>query len=165
MFSFTGSAKVSTCATVTGRSRNPLSATINPVKSFVVPAGARLWSGFFSYNTCPLLALITMTEVALVRGTEPGTLWVGIGSSAESRSFAARRARRGRGVALSAVSESESGVAADFFLWWRCGTPDGRTSFGFSSGETVVGSTPTQMLTMPIAQKKDTARNQRFMGG
>src|SRR5947207_134243 len=116
MLSFTGSANVSICATVTGRSRKPLSATISPVKSFVVLAGARVWSGFFSYNTCPLLALITMTELALVRGIEPGTVCVGTGSSLESRDFAARRARRGRGVALAAVfaSESEAALVDDF---------------------------------------------------
>src|SRR2546423_166785 len=126
MFSFTGSAKVSTCATVTGRSRYPLSATSRPVKSFVVLAGARIWSGFFSYNTCPLLALITMEGMAAVWGTGAGPGWGGIGLVLGTGGFGGRCAGRGRGGAVSGFSESGSGVAVDFFAWWRRGTPDGR---------------------------------------
>src|SRR5256885_7433509 len=106
-----------------------------------------------------------MTEVALVLGIEPGTVWVGIGSS-DSRCFfaVARCVRFGRGVALELSSESESAVADDFALERRCGTPLGRTSFGFSSGETVVGSAARQRRASPTAEKNP-ARDQRFMGG
>src|ERR1700730_1955235 len=106
-----------------------------------------------------------MTELAPVFGTEPGTVCVGIGSSSESRDFAALRCvRRCRGVAVALASESA--VAFDLVVACaRCGAPVGRTSFGFSSsGEIAVGSAATQRRASPIAQKNP-ARDQRFMGG
>src|ERR1700694_998846 len=107
-----------------------------------------------------------MTELAPVFGTEPGTVWVGIGSS-DSRCFftVARCVRLGRGVVLGLSSESESACADDFaFECCLCGTPLGRTSLGFSSGEIVVGSAATQRRASPTTQKNP-ARDQRFMGG
>src|SRR5256885_4464950 len=107
-----------------------------------------------------------MTELALVLGMEPGTVWVGI-SSSDSRDFAAVRcALRRRGVALAFASESESAVVFDLaFECVRCGTPVGRISFGFSSsGEIVVGSAATQRRASATTQKNP-ARDQRFMGG
>src|SRR5216684_1943655 len=102
-----------------------------------------------------------MTELAPIFGIEPGTVWVGIGSSS-SRCF-----RRGRGVALEFASESEFAVAADFaFECCLCGTPVGRTSFGFSSsGGIVVGSAARHRMARPIAQQTNQIRYQRFMGG
>src|SRR6476646_10560623 len=105
-----------------------------------------------------------MTELAPVFGTEPGTVCVGI-SSSESRCFltVARCVRFGRGVVLGLSSESE---AVDDFALARdlCGTPVGRTSLGFSSGEIVVGSAARQSRASPTTQKNP-ARDQRFMGG
>src|SRR5437016_5508178 len=105
-----------------------------------------------------------MTELALVLGMEPGTVWVGI-SSADSRDFAAVRCvLRRRGVALAFASESEA-VFDLAFECERCGTPVGRTSFGFSSsGEIVVGSAARQRRASPTMQKNP-AWDQRFMGG
>src|SRR5437762_2457326 len=107
-----------------------------------------------------------MIELALVFGIEPGTVWVGIGSS-DSRCFTvARCVRFGRGVALVLSSESKSAVADDFgFERCLCGTPVGRTSLGFSSVEIVVGSAARQRRTTPTAQQKNPTRCQRFMGG
>src|SRR6266705_3338692 len=106
-----------------------------------------------------------MTELAPVFGTEPGTVWVGIGSS-DSPDFAAVRcALRRRGVSLAFASESE--VVFDLALeCCRCGTPVGRTAFGFSSsGGIVVGSAARQRAARPTAQQANPARYQRFMGG
>ena len=108
-----------------------------------------------------------MTELAPVFGIEPGTVCVGIGSS-DSRDFAVLRCvRRGRGVALDVASESDFAVAADFdFECCRCGTPVGRTSFGFSSSDVIAaGSAARQRAASPTAQKTKPARYQRFMGG
>jgi hypothetical protein len=58
-----------------------------------------------------------MTELAVVLGIEPGTVWTGTESSSESRCLVgARWARRARGVALEVASESESefALAVDF---------------------------------------------------
>src|SRR3982751_773892 len=106
-----------------------------------------------------------MTEVALVFGTDPGTVWVGIGSS-DSRCFfaVARCVRFGRGVVVELSSESESAEADDFAFERLCGTPLGRTSFGFSSGEIVVGSAARQRRASPTAERNP-ARDQCFMGG
>src|SRR6266404_3532941 len=118
--------------------------------------------------TCPLTALITITETALVLGIDPGTVCAGSESSSESRCRAAARwVRRDRGVALGLSSESDFAAADDFaFACWRWGTPVGRTSFWFSSsGELDVGSTAKQRETKVTAQKTKLARYQRFMGG
>src|SRR5712691_10851798 len=112
MFSFTGSAIVSIDSTVTGRSRSPLSATTNAVSNFSVLAGARIWSGFFSYKTSPLWALITMTELAPVEGAAPGTVGVVFGSSGSLGLTVARCLR--------------------LVLCW-CGTPVGVTALISSS--------------------------------
>ena len=96
-----------------------------------------------------------MIELALVFGIEPGTVWVGIGSSSDSRDFAVLRCvRRGRGVALVLSSESDFALAADFdFECCRCGsTPVGLTAFGFSSsGGIAVGSAARQRRATPTA--------------
>src|SRR5215468_9384566 len=108
-----------------------------------------------------------MIELALVFGIEPGTVWVGIGSSS-SRCFAvARCVRRGRGVAFGVASESEFAGAADFALeCCLCGTPVGRTSFGFSSfAGIVVGSAARHRAASPTAQQVKPTRYQHFMGG
>src|ERR1051325_1395835 len=161
MFNFTGSASVSTCATVTGRSNAPVSATINPVKSLVVLAGARIWSGFFSNRTAPVRTLITMTELALTLGIDPGTVCVDSDSSCDSRDFVARCVRRGLGVGLA--SESESVFAGFDFERDRCaGTPLGLISFGFSwSGEIGV-SAATHVNASRIAANQKSKR--RFTG-
>src|SRR5438445_13413086 len=91
-----------------------------------------------------------------------------MGSSSDSRDFAVLRCvRRGRGFAFELSSQSDLAVAADFdFECCRCGTPVGRTSFGFSfSEEVAVGSAARQMPMRPTAHKAKRARNQRFMGG
>src|SRR5437899_9959614 len=91
---------------------------IKAVSNFSVLAGARIWSGFFSYKTSPLCALITITELAPVAGTTPGTLGISVGS-ALSRGFTVARCVRldfdrcGTGVGLTAsASSSLGGVAA-----------------------------------------------------
>src|SRR5713226_5338647 len=108
-----------------------------------------------------------MTELAPIFGIEPGTVWVGIGSSSSRCFVVARCVRRGRGVALEFASESEFAVAADFaFERCLCGTPVGRTSFGFSSpGGAVVGSAARHRAARPTAQQANPTRYQRFMGG
>src|SRR6266704_5984806 len=91
---------------------------IRAVSNFSVLAGGRIWSGFFSYKTSPLCALITITELAPVVGTTPGAVGVSVGS-ALSRGFTVARCARldldrcGTlvGVAASA-SSSLDGVAA-----------------------------------------------------
>src|SRR5437660_8073556 len=91
-----------------------------------------------------------------------------MGSSSDSRDFAVLRwVRRRRGVALELSSESDFAVADEFDLeCCRCGTPVGRTSFGFSSSDELeVGSAARQMPMRPIAQRAKAARVQRFMGG
>src|ERR1043166_899229 len=93
MLSFTGSAIVSMVSTVTMRSRSPLSATTNAVSNFSVLAGGRNWSGFFSYNTSPLWAFTTMTELAEVAGTVFGTPGTN-GGSGDSLGFVAVRCLR-----------------------------------------------------------------------
>src|SRR5437879_13750900 len=85
---------------------------IKAVSNFSVLAGGRIWSGFFSYKTSPLCALITMTELAPVAGTTPGTVGISVGS-ALSRGFTVAR-----------------WVRLDFD---RCGTPVGLTASAFSS--------------------------------
>ena len=111
-----------------------------------------------------------MTELAVVFGIEPGTVWVGTESSSESGCrVVARRVRRVRGVAVDVESESESEVAvADdlAFACCRCGTPVGRISFGLSSsGEVEAGSTAKQKVAKPTAQKAKAGRYHRVMGG
>src|SRR5205807_8550049 len=73
---------------------------------------------------------------------------------------------RRRGVVLGLASESESAVVDDLaFECCRCGTPVGRTTFGFSSsGEIVVGSAAMQRRASPTTQKNP-KRDQRFIGG
>src|SRR6266571_2270461 len=91
---------------------------IRAVSNFSVLAGGRNWSGFFSYKTSPLCALITMTELAPVVGTTPGAVGVSF-SSALSRGFTVARwvrldfDRGGTPVGLTtSASSSLDGVAA-----------------------------------------------------
>src|SRR5947209_3800792 len=110
---------------------------------------------------------MTMTEVAVVFGIEPGTVWAETASSSESRCLVVvRRARCARGVALALASDSEFELSlADDFGWacWRCGTPVGRTSFGLSSSGEM--SRAKQVKPNATAQKKEPARSQKLMGG
>jgi len=86
-------------------------------------------------------------------------------SSSDSRDFAVLRCvRRGRGVALEIVSESEFSVAVDFdFEWCRRGTPVGRTSFGFCSTGELGVSAATHATAKAIAANQIWER--RFTGG
>src|SRR5438552_3673589 len=103
---------------------------IRAVSNFSVLAGGRIWSGFFSYKTSPLCALITMTELAPVVGTTPGAVGILIGS-ALARGFAVAR-----------------WVRLDFE---RCGTPVGMTALASSL---LGGVAATQQSASAAAQKR-----------
>src|SRR6266536_2423968 len=114
---------------------------IRAVSNFSVLAGGRIWSGFFSYKTSPLCALMTMTELAPVAGTTPGTVGISVGS-ALSRGFTVAR-----------------GVRLDFD---RCGTAVGLTT---SASSSLDGVAATQQSASVAAQKTVNGSKRRFMSG
>ena len=147
MFSFTGSASVSTGSTVTCLSKKPVSATINAVNNFCVLAGARTSSAFFSYKICPVRASTIMTDFAPVAGIPPETR----GGAISSRSSS------GLALALACERGDRARVGFDGDSFGRgSGTPVGRT-LSSSCAKTASGS--------PSAKNQAIQRRPRFIGG